>query len=118
MISLLQRVTQAEVEVAGAVVGRIGPGLLVLRGWSTRPDLLDTVAARRAAGRPTVVDLSADDFDAEGNPLEEGESDRVKAEHEREHPGRTDEEAEKEAEAEAEREQAEEAVEEAEEVRA
>ena len=30
MIALLQCVTQATVEVAGAVVGRIGPGLLVL----------------------------------------------------------------------------------------
>jgi len=30
MIALLQRVTQATVEVAGAAVGRIGPGLLVL----------------------------------------------------------------------------------------
>lgn len=30
MIALLQRVTQAEVKVAGASVGRIGPGLLVL----------------------------------------------------------------------------------------
>ena len=65
-----------------------------------------------------MVDDFGPDFDEEGQPLEEGESDRVKAEHEREQPGRTDEEAEKEAEAEAEREQAEEAVEEAEEVRA
>jgi D-tyrosyl-tRNA(Tyr) deacylase len=30
MIALLQRVTQASVDVAGATVGRIGPGLLVL----------------------------------------------------------------------------------------
>jgi D-tyrosyl-tRNA(Tyr) deacylase len=30
MIALLQRVTQAKVEVGGAVVGHVGPGLLVL----------------------------------------------------------------------------------------
>ena len=65
-----------------------------------------------------MVDDFGPDFDEEGQPLEEGESDRVKAEHEREQPGRTDEEAEKEAEAEKEREDAEEAVEEAEEVTA
>ena len=32
MIALIQRVTQARVEVAGAVVGEIGPGLLALIG--------------------------------------------------------------------------------------
>ncbi|HEX2359302.1 MAG TPA: F0F1 ATP synthase subunit alpha [Solirubrobacterales bacterium] len=35
------------------------------------------------------VDDFGPDFDEDGNPLEEGESDRVKAEHEREAPGRT-----------------------------
>ena len=32
MIGLLQRVTDARVEVAGEIVGEIGPGLLVLVG--------------------------------------------------------------------------------------
>ncbi len=65
-----------------------------------------------------MVDDFGPDFDAEGQPLEEGESDRIRAEHERELPGRTAEEVEAERETEAERERAEEAVEEAEEVRA
>jgi F-type H+-transporting ATPase subunit alpha len=65
-----------------------------------------------------MVDDFGPDFDEDGQPLEEGESDRVKSEDERSKPGRTDEEAEKEAEAEREREQAEDAVEEAEEVTA
>ena len=54
-----------------------------------------------------MIDDFGPDFDEEGQPLEEGESDRVKAEQEREKPGRTDEEAEAEDEAETEREEAE-----------
>ena len=65
-----------------------------------------------------MVDDFGPDFDDEGQPLEEGESDRVKSEEERSKPGRTDEESEKEADAEQEREKAEETVEEAEEVTA
>ncbi len=61
-----------------------------------------------------MVDDFGPDFDEDGQPLEEGESDRVKSEHEREKPGRTEDEAEKEAEAEAEGERAEREVEEAE----
>ena len=41
-----------------------------------------------------AVDDFGPDFDEEGQPLEEGESDRVKSEEERSQPGRTDEEAE------------------------
>jgi F-type H+-transporting ATPase subunit alpha len=35
-----------------------------------------------------AIDDFGPDFDAEGNPLEEGESDRIRSEHERERPGR------------------------------
>ncbi len=59
-----------------------------------------------------AVDDFGPDFDEDGQPLEEGESDRVKSEHERERPGRTDEEAELEEDAEADRKAAEEKVEE------
>jgi F-type H+-transporting ATPase subunit alpha len=46
-----------------------------------------------------MVDDFGPDFDAEGNPLEEGESERIKAEHEREAPARGEEESEAEKEA-------------------
>jgi F-type H+-transporting ATPase subunit alpha len=36
-----------------------------------------------------ALDDFGPDFDEEGNPLEEGESDRIKSDHEREAPGRT-----------------------------
>jgi F-type H+-transporting ATPase subunit alpha len=45
-----------------------------------------------------MVDDFGPDFDEEGNPLEAGESDRIRAEHERERPGRVAEEPEPEAE--------------------
>ncbi len=41
-----------------------------------------------------AVDDFGPDFDAEGQPLEEGESDRIRSEHEREQPARTEDEAE------------------------
>ena len=62
-----------------------------------------------------MVDDFGPDFDEEGEPLEEGESDRVKSEEEHERPGRTEEEAEGEREAEGEGERAEKTVERAEE---
>jgi F-type H+-transporting ATPase subunit alpha len=61
-----------------------------------------------------MVDDFGPDFDEEGQPLEEGESDRIKSEAEHERPGRTAEEAEEEVEAEHEAERAERTVERAE----
>ncbi|UJA19603.1 F0F1 ATP synthase subunit alpha [Thermoleophilia bacterium SCSIO 60948] len=61
-----------------------------------------------------MVDDFGPDFDEEGQPLEEGESDRVKDESEREKPGRTEEMAEEEAEAEKEAEEGERTAREAE----
>ncbi|MGI9019184.1 MAG: F0F1 ATP synthase subunit alpha [Solirubrobacterales bacterium] len=61
-----------------------------------------------------MVDDFGPDFDQEGNPLEEGESDRIKSDDERSKPGRTDEEAEVEADAEKQAEEAEASVENAE----
>ncbi|MGH2952660.1 MAG: F0F1 ATP synthase subunit alpha [Solirubrobacterales bacterium] len=75
-------------------------------------DLSDEDEETLGAAIGEMVDDFGPDFDAEGQPLEEGESDRVRAEEERERPGRTAEEAETEREAEAEAERAEEAVEE------
>jgi D-tyrosyl-tRNA(Tyr) deacylase len=53
MIGLIQRVTEAEVRVAGESVGRIGPGILVLLGVQRGDDeasadrLLERVASYR-----------------------------------------------------------------------
>ena len=54
-----------------------------------------------------IADMVDDcpDFDVEGNPLEAGERDRVRVEHEREAPARAAEEAPEAEEEEAEREE-------------
>ena len=62
-----------------------------------------------------MIDDFGPDFDAEGQPLEEGESDRVKDEGEHGRPARTDDEAKAEAAAEEDAERAEKTVERAEE---
>jgi F-type H+-transporting ATPase subunit alpha len=61
-----------------------------------------------------MIDDFGPDFDAEGQPLEEGESDRIKSEGERGQPARTAEEAAKEKAAEGERQKAVQTVSEAE----
>ena len=58
MIALLQRVTQAQVEVAGETVARIGKGLLVFIGVE-RSD--DTAQAERLAQRLLDYRVFADD---------------------------------------------------------
>ena len=58
------------------------------------------------------VDDFGPDFDEEGQPLEEGESDRIKSGDERSRPGRTADEVEAERDAEADREAAEKQIEE------
>ena len=58
MIALLQRVLQAQVDVAGEVVGSIGPGLLVLIG--VRP-ADDQDSARRLLSRLVQYRVFADE---------------------------------------------------------
>ncbi len=58
MISLLQRVTGASVEVGGEVVGRIGEGLLVLVGVQAEDD---DASAQRAVDRLLNYRVFADD---------------------------------------------------------
>ena len=75
MISLLQRVRQAHVEVAGCTVGQIGPGLLVLvcaeRGDSQAEadrllaKLLKLRVFSDAAGK---MNRSVQDLDGQGTP--------------------------------------------------
>lgn len=58
MLALIQRVTQAAVEVDGEVVGRIGPGLLALVGCEPGDD---PARIRRLAQRVLGYRVFADD---------------------------------------------------------
>jgi F-type H+/Na+-transporting ATPase subunit alpha len=78
-------------------------------------ELSDSDEEALGAAIAEMVDDFGPDFDEEGTPLEEGESDRIHSEAEREGPARTADEAAQEAEAEGERERAERTVERAEE---
>jgi F-type H+-transporting ATPase subunit alpha len=98
--SLIERLKSEQ----GELVGRIDEG-----------QLSDEDEEELGKAIAEAIDDFGPDFDEEGQPLEEGESDRVKDEEERSRPGRTDEEAETEREAEADAEAAEDTVEKAEE---
>ncbi|HYI80668.1 MAG TPA: F0F1 ATP synthase subunit alpha [Thermoleophilaceae bacterium] len=57
-------------------------------------DWSDEIEKKLGDAIAEAIDDFGPDFDAEGNPLEEGESDRIMSEDERQAPGRTVEEAE------------------------
>jgi F-type H+-transporting ATPase subunit alpha len=57
-------------------------------------DWSDEIEQKLGGAIAEAIDDFGPDFDAEGNPLEEGESDRILSEEERQAPGRTAEEAE------------------------
>ena len=57
-------------------------------------DWSDEIEKKLGDAIAEAIDDFGPDFDAEGNPLEEGESDRILSEEERQAPGRTSEEAE------------------------
>jgi len=80
-------------------------GQLLQRLHSEQAELMETLASgdwtdeieeRLGEAIAEAVDDFGADFDAEGNPLEEGESDRIMSEDERAAPGRTSEESEQE----------------------
>jgi F-type H+/Na+-transporting ATPase subunit alpha len=99
-------------------------GDLLLRLKSENSDLMERIDGgdlsdedEEALGEAIAeaIDDFGPDFDEEGQPLEEGESDRVKDREEHERPGRTEEQEATEAAAERDAEAAEETVEQAEE---
>ena len=59
-------------------MGKLGDG-----DWS------DEIEEQLGKAIAEAIDDFGPDFDAEGNPLEEGESDRILSEEERQAPGRT-----------------------------
>jgi F-type H+-transporting ATPase subunit alpha len=61
----------------------------LLEGIAESGDLSDEDEKRLSDAIEEYVDDFGPDFDEEGNPLEEGESDRVRSEEEREAPGRS-----------------------------
>ena len=75
--TLLQRLHSEKSDL----MGKLGDG-----DWS------DEIEAELGKAIAETIDDFGPDFDAEGNPLEEGESDRILSEEERQAPGRTSQE--------------------------
>ena len=78
-LSLIERLHAEEADL----VGKLAEG-----------EYDDSIEERLDKAIHDALDDFGADFDEEGNPLEEGESDRIKAEHEREAPARTEPEEE------------------------
>jgi F-type H+-transporting ATPase subunit alpha len=107
--------TERVQEFLADLLGRLRAEQKDLMGRIDDGDLSDEDEEALGGAIAEMVDDFGPDFDEEGQPLEEGESDRIRSDHERERPGRTAEEAELEEDAEADREAAEDTVEQAEE---
>ena len=72
------------------LLSRLGSESKDLMGRINEGQLSDDDEEELSKAIAEMVDDFGPDFDLEGNPLEEGESDRVKSEEERSQPGRTE----------------------------
>jgi F-type H+/Na+-transporting ATPase subunit alpha len=80
------------------LLSRLGSESKDLMGRINEGQLSDEDEEELSKAIAEMVDDFGPDFDLEGNPLEEGESDRVKSEEERSQPGRTEAEESEESE--------------------
>jgi F-type H+/Na+-transporting ATPase subunit alpha len=78
-------------EFLDSLLGRLKSESKDLMGRINDGQLTDEDEESLAQAIAEMVDDFGPDFDIEGNPLEEGESDRIKSEEERSRPGRTSE---------------------------
>jgi F-type H+-transporting ATPase subunit alpha len=107
--------TERVPEFLADLLGRLKAEQAELMGRIDDGQLSDEDEEELGKAIAEMVDDFGPDFDEDGQPLEEGESDRVHDHEERDRPGRTDEEAETEKAAEADADEAEKTVEKAEE---
>jgi F-type H+-transporting ATPase subunit alpha len=92
-------------EFLGSLLARVHAEKQELMKKIGEGDWDDSIEAELGDSIAEAIDDFGPDFDEEGNPIEEGESDRIKSEEERTKPGRTaSEEEEKEEQEEEERE--------------
>jgi F-type H+-transporting ATPase subunit alpha len=112
-VGYLDRIKVERVQAfLGTLLGRLRSEQGELMGRIDDGQLSDEDEEALGAAIGEMIDDFGPDFDADGQPLEEGESDRIKSQTEHGKPARTAEEAEVEADAEHEVEEAEKAIEE------
>jgi F-type H+-transporting ATPase subunit alpha len=75
-------------EFLAFVLARLHSEQQELMGKIAEGEWSDEIESQLGNEIAEAIDDFGPDFDAEGNPLEEGESDRIRSEHERERPGR------------------------------
>jgi F-type H+-transporting ATPase subunit alpha len=76
-------------EFLGSLLSRLHAEMQELMKKIGEGDWDDSIEAELGDAIAEAIDDFGPDFDAEGNPIEEGESDRIKSEEERAKPGRT-----------------------------